>query len=361
MRIGKTYARVGWVWVLSCSLSFVIARSAFAQSQGAGAVAVLPPALRILAINQTAVNDNPMTIDVRLGDDLAVTFSSPPPQPLAIFLDNNEIKGINVRRALDQEHTFLFALNRTSENDAAWRRLLGPVLSNRAVTIAAGSPDGATVSAPDPIRLHFSSSWLARVLSIFLLFFFGIASWFGIKAGMLLDAGPRTSLSLGRLQMFVWTALVVCSFLLIWTVTGSADTVTPQCLALMGIAAATAMGAKLVGSAQDSALAENLTKTPPAAQARPEEQGIGAITPVGERVKKLRYSHSTFLADLLNDDNGPTLHRMQILVWTAILATLFIVDVWRDLSMPQFSDTLLALMGVSGGTYVGFKIPEANG
>jgi hypothetical protein len=26
--------------------------------------------------------------------------------------------------------------------------------------------------------------------------------------------------------------------------------------------------------------------------------------------------------------------------------------------MPQFSDTLLALMGISAGTYVGFKIPE---
>ena len=26
--------------------------------------------------------------------------------------------------------------------------------------------------------------------------------------------------------------------------------------------------------------------------------------------------------------------------------------------MPEFSDTLLALMGISAGTYIGFKIPE---
>jgi hypothetical protein len=31
---------------------------------------------------------------------------------------------------------------------------------------------------------------------------------------------------------------------------------------------------------------------------------------------------------------------------------------WRDLIMPQFSETLLALMGISAGTYIGFKIPE---
>ena len=37
---------------------------------------------------------------------------------------------------------------------------------------------------------------------------------------------------------------------------------------------------------------------------------------------------------------------------------LFIYSVWTSLTMPQFSDTLLALMGISAGTYVGFKIPE---
>jgi hypothetical protein len=26
--------------------------------------------------------------------------------------------------------------------------------------------------------------------------------------------------------------------------------------------------------------------------------------------------------------------------------------------MPQFNDTLLTLMGISGGTYIGFKFPE---
>jgi hypothetical protein len=28
--------------------------------------------------------------------------------------------------------------------------------------------------------------------------------------------------------------------------------------------------------------------------------------------------------------------------------------------MPDFSTTLLALMGISGGTYLAFKVPEAR-
>jgi hypothetical protein len=47
-----------------------------------------------------------------------------------------------------------------------------------------------------------------------------------------------------------------------------------------------------------------------------------------------------------------------MLVWTLVLGILFIYSVWYRLSMPEFSATLLALLGISSGTYLGFKIPE---
>jgi hypothetical protein len=35
--------------------------------------------------------------------------------------------------------------------------------------------------------------------------------------------------------------------------------------------------------------------------------------------------------------------------------------VYRDLAMsPEFSTTLLALMGISSAGYIGFKLPEKN-
>ena len=43
--------------------------------------------------------------------------------------------------------------------------------------------------------------------------------------------------------------------------------------------------------------------------------------------------------------------------WTVVLGLVFIVQVVNDLSMPDFSPTLLGLMGISSGTYIGFKLP----
>ncbi|HEY6923980.1 MAG TPA: hypothetical protein VI653_10955 [Steroidobacteraceae bacterium] len=68
-----------------------------------------------------------------------------------------------------------------------------------------------------------------------------------------------------------------------------------------------------------------------------------------------------WLKDLTTDLNGPTVHRIQVLCWTAALGAVFIIGVYRDLSMPpDFSPTLLALMGISSAGYVGFKYPEKN-
>lgn len=72
------------------------------------------------------------------------------------------------------------------------------------------------------------------------------------------------------------------------------------------------------------------------------------------------FRSESFLSDLTTDLNGPTVHRLQVLVWTLALGCVFLVGVYRDLAMPNFSDTLLALMGISGAGYVGFKYPEHN-
>jgi hypothetical protein len=65
-----------------------------------------------------------------------------------------------------------------------------------------------------------------------------------------------------------------------------------------------------------------------------------------------------FLADILTDASGISLHRFQIAVWTIVLGFIFAASIYNSLAMPQFSGTLLALMGISSGTYIGFKFPE---
>ena len=62
--------------------------------------------------------------------------------------------------------------------------------------------------------------------------------------------------------------------------------------------------------------------------------------------------------DILSDADGISFHRLQIAVWTVVLVIIFCDSGWHVLSMPTFSDTLLGIMGISGGTYIGFKFPE---
>ncbi len=52
-------------------------------------------------------------------------------------------------------------------------------------------------------------------------------------------------------------------------------------------------------------------------------------------------------------------HRFQMLAWTLLLGLVFIAKLLGDRAMPEFSDTTLILLGISGGTYIGFKIPAA--
>ena len=47
-----------------------------------------------------------------------------------------------------------------------------------------------------------------------------------------------------------------------------------------------------------------------------------------------------------------------MVVWTIVLGVIFAWSVYRNMTMPEFDASLLTLMGISSGTYVGFKFPE---
>ena len=66
------------------------------------------------------------------------------------------------------------------------------------------------------------------------------------------------------------------------------------------------------------------------------------------------------LYDLLAENNQVSFYRFQIFVWTLILGIMFVLSVYNELAMPEFSATLLGLLGISAGTYVGFKLPETR-
>jgi hypothetical protein len=63
-----------------------------------------------------------------------------------------------------------------------------------------------------------------------------------------------------------------------------------------------------------------------------------------------------FWNDLVGNGEGPSIHRFQMLFFTAIFVGIFVIRTATSLVMPDFDGSLLALIGISNGTYVGFKM-----
>ena len=64
------------------------------------------------------------------------------------------------------------------------------------------------------------------------------------------------------------------------------------------------------------------------------------------------------LEDILKDELGYSVHRAQMFMWTVILGVIFVTSVIRFQQIPQLDESLLALMGISSGAYVGLKTME---
>jgi hypothetical protein len=204
-------------------------------------------------------------------------------------------------------------------------------------------------------------------------------------------AGKRPPYSLAKHQMALWFVVVVGTFLFVTLVTSVAAATSQTALLLIGISGATGLAALTIDNnkragadatrqsldAERAALVASLedpatglkTKLGQAAQGSPEAiQLAAAIQVKNERLNEVtmelahsdpgpRLSQGWYL-DLLSDENGVSFHRLQMAVWTVVLVGTFIRAVWREFAMPEFDSTTLGLLGISSGTYLGFKFPE---
>jgi hypothetical protein len=257
-------------------------------------------------------------------------------QAITLFIEGLdtgvEPSGIDI-----QSGTLTFVLDRTAQNKHIWRQFLYDPLFDPDATMrisvgirgdrALPRAAGANLS----LRLkklyidYWSMTWLALLIAVALVLLV-----YARRSDMLRDGPPidgvRKPFSLARVQMAWWFFLLVVGYVFIWLVTGEADSISPSLLGLVGISAATALAAVAI--------------TAPSTGPRASEG---------------------FMHDLISDDRGVVaLDRFQVVVWTLILGGIFLTSVLWDLTMPEFSATMLALMGISSGTYIGFKLPMKN-
>ena len=67
-----------------------------------------------------------------------------------------------------------------------------------------------------------------------------------------------------------------------------------------------------------------------------------------------------FWTDIIGgEDQGATLHRIQLIAWTILLGGIFAWTVLWTFALPDFDTNLLLLAGIAGGTYLGFKAKES--
>lgn len=204
---------------------------------------------------------------------------------------------------------------------------------------------------------------------------------------MIQESFLRKPYSLALTQLAFWSFLVIASYFAIFIVTSQFPPITGSVLTLIGISSGTALGSVLINynKYSDAENKDNLISAEKTVlKLRIEEideQLSHKNKPVNSEelrnemeAKKIRYYELSktqplipsdvlrkskgFWKDLLSDSNGISLYRFQIAIWTLVIGFIFVIDVYNTLSMPQFDNTLLALMGISSGTYLGFKIPE---
>lgn len=136
---------------------------------------------------------------------------------------------------------------------------------------------------------------------------------------------PLGRYSLARTQMAFWLFLTLAGFIFLWLSMGLyLGLITSGILVLLGINAAT---------------------------------GLVSIRMNDD--KDLHSTSHSFLADIINDGEGPTLHRIQVVAWTVVLGIIFVWNVFWNFNFVNFDTNLLLLIGVAQSMYLGFKWQEA--
>ncbi len=257
--------------------------------------------------------------------------------PITLFVEGkdtgNEPTGIDLESGV-----LTFILDRNDQNRALWQPFLYDPLFDREVSLHMS----VGIRGERPLPRVPGSNMVMRLQKLYVdwttwgwtafLILFIVALWLAAARTDMLRNGPpvdgvRQPYNLGRSQMAWWFFLIVICYSFIWLVTSDRDTIPPSLLALMGISSATALASALI-------------------------QPKGEVTP-----RKTR----GWWRDLVSDDNGIiALDRLQIVVWTLVLSGIFLSSVIWELLMPEFNATLLTLMGISSGTYIGFQLPQSQ-
>lgn len=295
---------------------------------------------------------------------------------LTLFINDVPIEGLTPDSCTLADGRVRYTLVRDEESAAAWRLLFTePWQFTNVVSISVG-PKGrlSWPSTVDGLILEILPRFWVIAYFVALALCFLLFIWLARNTALLRDRGDdmaegkQAPYSLSRFQLGFWIFLVTSAYIFIWMITGELDTITGSVLALLGIGSGTALGAALIDQSKDEAKA-TAEQTAAAAATAAEATTTTTLVPAPAAAVPAKEQRSAsrgfsvsrgFLRDVLSDERGISIHRFQLFVWTLVLGIIFCSVVYGSLEMPQFSSTMLGLMGISSGTYLGLKMPEGG-
>jgi hypothetical protein len=299
--------------------------------------------------------------EVQLGDDLTLEVNNldllmqraqctTPHKQIVLFLNGRPVKNLTPFPPTDPKgQRLVFPLKRTDDARDVWAFILGaPSLSPRTTDVSVGLDGEYAADSEAKVDLKVvPTGWFIFWLLLFIALFVGFWS-LARRSDVLRDSGlppatgERKAFSLARTQAAWWFFIILLSYFLIGIITGDFSTsITGTVLVLLGISAGTVVASSAIDAGPTGAAA------PPAPGAPPAVTLAQATT-------------GRWWMDIITDRDGVSFHRFQNAVWTLVLGIIFIVQVYKVLAMPQFSETLLGLMGISAGTFLGLKLNESK-
>lgn len=345
--------------------------------------------------------ENPKS-ECSMGDTLFVGFSNMKEwmavsqnhlSDVALVLNGRVLKGIAPRGPDDTYTGLEFDLKRLDGDDpiaqanrATWNDLIADLRKNHGtlnIAVAGGGNPPFWGSANLTFRVFPSYSWAVLVALVALLAAFLLLAH---RSDIVRDAptppgGTKQSYSLARCQMAWWFFVIAASYFYIYLTLGNYESLTAGVLILTGISAGTGLVSAAIDtskrdqrntlSQEEASLEARIANLPAMIQAATGQDLATLTAEFMQKAKRLADVRASlaglpsevgdsegFLWDILRDESGISFHRFQMVAWTLILSFVFIRAVYKQLGMPDFSATLLGLMGISSGTYVGFKLPN---
>ncbi|HVD99086.1 MAG TPA: hypothetical protein VNB90_12840 [Cytophagaceae bacterium] len=333
--------------VLFCLSAFLISPS-FAQKKAIEQIinkdSLTKPFKKSVVIKATRLKDG--KIKAGLGDYLKVQVTNmenfmqvynDKHQKLVLYFNEVPMHGLNPTFISTHDSSIVFHLVRDTVSLSSWNVFYhGQTYykSHQKVSVSLGfENDGSLDTKVKDFSLELVRTDLLvftyLVIILMLILFILLVK----KTGIIRDDNTnehKGTYSLSRAQLAFWTFIIVFSFLYVYAVTGEITPITSSTLVLLTVSMTTTAGAKVIDSSKNP---EHVDKN-----AKSEE----------------------FFKDIISDQNGVSIHRFQMVVWTLILGAFFLRSVMINLAMPQIDDSMLILMGISSGTYLGLKIPEKS-